>query len=100
LAPVLLGIILMMWLAYTPRPKTELVQPLPAWEFPSELVTEPDPLNPNQLEMLTRDGAESARRWRFTWRGVGGSMMLVTSTTWHAHHQPERCYEVYGGCDD
>jgi exosortase O len=112
LAPALTGAILAMWLVYTPRPPTELVQPirwssprakskgsgqvLPDWEFPSELIAEPAPLKPNELEMLTRDGAESVGRWRFTWRGVGGSMLLVTSTTWHAHHQPERCYEVYG----
>jgi exosortase O len=23
-------------------------------------------------------------------------MILVTSTTWRAHHRPERCFEVYG----
>jgi exosortase O len=23
-------------------------------------------------------------------------MILITSTTWRAHHRPERCFEVYG----
>jgi len=23
-------------------------------------------------------------------------MLFVTSTTWRAHHRPERCFEVYG----
>ena len=42
------------------------------------------------------DGAESAERWRFEWRGLSGSMIVVTSRTWRAHHRPERCFEVYG----
>jgi exosortase O len=54
------------------------------------------PLKPDEIEWLTRDGAESADRQRFEWRGVTGSMILITSTTWRAHHRPERCFEVYG----
>jgi exosortase O len=60
------------------------------------LVTEPMPLKPDEVEWLTRDGAESAERRRFTWRGLTGSMILITSSTWRAHHRPERCFEVYG----
>jgi exosortase O len=33
---------------------------------------------------------------RFAWRGITGSMLLVTSTTRRAHHYPERCFEAYG----
>ena len=100
LAPVLGVTILGMALAYTPRPHTGLVQPPPAWEFPANLVTEPMPLKPDEVEWLTRGGAESADRRRFEWRGetgpISGSMILVTSTTWRAQHRPERCFEVYG----
>jgi len=96
LAPVLAVAILAMALAYTPRPQTGLAQPPPAWEFPADLVTEPVPLKPDEIEWMTRDGAESADRRRFEWRGITGSMILVTSTTWRAHHRPERCFEVYG----
>ncbi|MBK9612467.1 hypothetical protein [Candidatus Amarobacter glycogenicus] len=39
---------------------------------------------------------EAAERWRFDWRGLRGSFIIVTSRTWRAHHQPERCFEVYG----
>jgi exosortase O len=96
LAPALAAAILVMALIYTPRPHTGLTQSPPAWEFPAGLVTEPMPLKPDEIEWLTRDGAESADRQRFEWRGITGSMILITSTTWRAQHRPERCFEVYG----
>jgi exosortase O len=88
--------ILAMALVYAPRPQTGLSQPPPAWEFPAEIVTEPMPLKPDEIEWLTRGGAESADRRRFEWRDITGSMILITSTTWRAQHRPERCFEVYG----
>jgi exosortase O len=96
LAPALAVAILAMALVYAPRPQTGLSQPPPAWEFPAELVTEPMPLKPDEIEWLTRGGAESADRRRFEWRDITGSMILITSTTWRAQHRPERCFEVYG----
>lgn len=96
LAPALAAAILAMALVYTPRPQSGLRQPPPAWEFPAGLVTEPMPLKSDEVEWLTRGGAESADRRRFEWRGITGSMILITSTTWRAQHRPERCFEVYG----
>ena len=85
-----------MALAYAPRPENGLTQQPPDWEFPAELATEAMPLKPDEVSWLTRGGAESADRRRFEWRGVTGSMILITSKTWRAHHRPERCFEVYG----
>ena len=96
LAPLLAAAILAMALVYAPHPQTGLAQPPPDWEFPAELVTTPMPLKPDEVAWLTRGGAESADRRHFVWRGVSGSMILVTSTTWRAQHRPERCFEVYG----
>jgi exosortase O len=96
LAPALAAAILAMALVYTPRPQTGLTQSPPTWEFPAGLVTEPIPLKPDEVEWLTRDGAESADRRRFEWHGITGSMILISSTTWRAQHRPERCFEVYG----
>ncbi len=92
----LIPAIAIMALLYTPRPQTGLTQQPPAWAFPAELAIEPLPLKPDEIEWLTRDGAASADRMRFEWRGVSGSMILITSRTWRAHHRPERCFEVYG----
>ncbi|HSG20327.1 MAG TPA: exosortase O, partial [Burkholderiaceae bacterium] len=96
LAPGLAAVVLAMSLIYTPRPYVGLSQPPPAWDFPAELVTEPMPLKPDEIDWLTRDGADSADRLSFRWRSISGSMILITSNTWRAHHRPERCFEVYG----
>lgn len=96
LSPALAVTILAMALAYAPRPQTGLTLPPPSWEFPAELIAEPMPLKPDEAAWFARDGAESAERWRFEWRGITGSMILITSDTWRAHHRPERCFEVYG----
>lgn len=81
---------------YRPHPEVGLAQAPPTWEFPPELLTEPQSLKPDEVEWLTHDGAESAERLRFEWRGLCGSLILITSRTWRAHHRPERCFEVYG----
>lgn len=99
LTPALAAVVLAMALAYAPRPPTALAEP-PAWSLPAGMSTEPLPLEPDQVAWLTRDGAESAERRRFAWRGIQGSLMLVTSATWRAQHLPERCLEVYGLAPD
>lgn len=96
LALFLIIAIALMMVAYTPRPQTELTQASMAWVFPENLHTEAMPLKPDELEWLTRDGAESAHRQRFQWGELRGTMILITSKTWRAHHRPERCFEVYG----
>jgi exosortase O len=96
LAPMLIGVIGMMALLYTPRPPDTASTAAPAWRFPTELASEPLPLTEREWEWLARDGVEAAERWRFQWRDLSGSMLLVTSSTWRAHHRPERCFEVYG----
>jgi exosortase O len=96
LAPALATAILVMALVYVPRPHSGLAQPPPEWKFPAEFISQPMPLEPGEIEWLTRGGAESAERRRFEWRGISGSMILITSQTWRAHHRPERCFEVYG----
>ncbi|MGH9818490.1 MAG: hypothetical protein ACRD6I_20705, partial [Candidatus Acidiferrales bacterium] len=96
LVPLLLLILPLMALAHTPRPEMGLAEAPPEWAFPAALLTQPMPLKPDERAWLTRDGAESADRRRFTWRGMSGSMILISSRSWRAHHRPERCFEVYG----
>jgi len=94
--PALLAVVLLLNLLYAPRSLAGLQAAPPAWDFPAGLAARPLPLKPDEVEWLTRDGAESAGRFDFRWRGLRGSMTLVTSATWRAHHRPERCFEVYG----
>lgn len=92
----LLIIILLFIQLYAPRPQTGLSGPAPAWQFTPDLQVEPLPLKPDENEWLTRDGAAAADRFRFQWGDLSGTMILINSRTWRAHHRPERCFEVYG----
>jgi exosortase O len=96
LSPTLVVCIGMMALLYQPRPQSGLTAPPPAWSFPPEITTSVEPLTADETWWLTKDGAESADRRRFQWGDVSGSMLLITSYTWRAHHRPERCFEVKG----
>lgn len=96
LAPLLIGAILGMALLYQPRPASGLAHSAAVWRFPLELATEPLPLKPAELEWLAQDGAESPERRRFVWRGVTGSVLLIPSMSWRAHHNPERCFAASG----
>ncbi len=96
LAPLLIGIVALMAITHKPfyQPASAL-QPI-SWVYPAAFNVTADPLEPNQYELLMRDGADSADRYRFSWRGQTGSIILVGSHTWRAHHLPERCFEVAG----
>jgi exosortase O len=100
LAPALAVATLAMALLYTPRPQTVLAQSAMGWDLPASLDAEPQPLEAEEVEWLTRDGAESASRFRFTWHGddqaITGSLLFVASDTWRAHHNPERCLTLSG----
>jgi exosortase O len=96
LAPSLGGVVLVMALLYTPRAGVALAQSPPAWQFPTDMQVEPWSLTPREQEWLAQGGVQGADRWRFQFRDLSGSMLFVSSTTWRAHHRPERCFEVYG----
>lgn len=100
LASTLAAAVLVMAMLYTPRPQTVLAQSAQGWDLPPDLAAEPQPLEPEEVEWLTRDGAESASRFHFSWRGddriISGSMLLIASVTWRAHHNPERCLMLNG----
>jgi len=87
---------LALGLLYAPRPQTGLAQIAPTWNLPGELRAQVLPLKPDEIAALVREDAESADRFQFAWRGITGSLILVPSTTWRAHHRPERCLEVLG----
>jgi exosortase O len=99
-SPALLVAVLAMALLYTPRPQVVLSQSASGWVLPPRLGAEPLPLQPEEVEWLTRDGAEAASRFRFEWHkgdeAVTGSVILISSTTWRAHHNPERCLMLEG----
>ncbi len=100
LGPLLIAAFLLMGLLYRPRPQTGFSHTAHPWDFPTDFTATPLPLNADEQEWFSRDGAEAADRFRFEWQHgeqpITGSMILVSSRTWRAHHRPERCFEVYG----
>jgi exosortase O len=96
LAPALAAVLLVLVFLYTPRPESTAAQSIPTWRFTASLDVDTWPLTKGEVDWLASSGVEDAERWRFSWGGKTGSMLLVSSTTWRAHHRPERCFEVYG----
>jgi exosortase O len=96
LAPSLVAILLALIFLYSPRPESAAAQALPELRFPTGLEVDPWPLTTEEAEWLSSVGVDDAERWRFSWEGQTGSMLIISTTTWRAHHRPERCFEVYG----
>lgn len=96
LGPALAGTVLLLALAYVPRPPAPALAAAEPWRFPAALHTSALPLTAQETEWLAADGAATAARYRFNWQGLEGSMILISSRTWRAHHRPERCFQVYG----
>jgi exosortase O len=96
LAPALVTAILGLALLYTPRPQTAAAQSSSELRFQTGLAAEAWAFTPGELAWLSADGPLDAGRWRFEWQGYRGSLLLITSNTWRAHHRPERCFEAYG----
>ena len=101
LLPSLILAILILAIIYSPRPEVAAAQVQSEMQFPAGLSVEPWSFSKGELEWLSADGPLSASRWRFTWNSESGtprygSLLLITSDTWRAHHRPERCFEAYG----
>ena len=96
LTPVMVAVVLVMGFLYTPRLQLAQAKSLPPWTFPDQLHTRAWPFSSGEEQWLKQTEVEFAERWHFEWQGLSGSMLFVTSSTWRAHHRPERCFEVYG----
>ena len=97
LAPALGAAMLALALLTSPRPQPASAAEF-SWKFPAELNAQPWDLSQGEMDWLTSGGALQlqASRWRFEYRDVSGSILMVKSDTWRAHHHPERCFTVYG----
>lgn len=95
LAPALGIALVLLAMSYSPSPEKAHSASLD-WSFPEELTVVNWPLSPTELSWLSSDGVVEARRYRFRWDELEGSMLLVASDDWRAQHRPERCFTVYG----
>jgi exosortase O len=90
LGVALAGTILALVLYTPPTP------PSPGRAPSFALPGEPLPLTDAERGLFTRVGHTTALKRRFTWQGHAGSLLLVHSTEWRAHHAPEVCMASAG----
>jgi exosortase O len=62
-----------------------------AFNFPAEFHTSPLALTPAEEGLLGQHGGGHAKKVRFDWRGVTGSLLLAPTASWRSHHPPEQC---------
>lgn len=98
---ILIATLIIMNLIYTVRPRLEAQQtastlPPNILSLPAQMQTQSMELRSGELAWLAQDGAEAVQRARFNWHGRSGTLLIVQSTSWRAHHKPERCFENYG----
>ncbi|MEM9567870.1 MAG: exosortase O, partial [Cyanobacteria bacterium P01_E01_bin.34] len=62
-----------------------------AIQLPQQLQATALPLSPIETQFFQHSTYPIAEKWRFDWQGVSGSMLVVASHNWQAHHPPELC---------
>lgn len=80
----------LMWF---PQP-TKMLVPLPNfaslnWSIPVQ--TQPIELEPVEQNFFTNYPGVVAQKRKFEFQGMTGTILLVASPTWQAHHAPELC---------
>ncbi len=64
--------------------------------WPPSLHTEPVALTHEEQGLVLGYGATVAQKQRFKFAGVAGSLLVVQSNNWRAHHAPELCLLAQG----
>ncbi len=81
------------------RPVTVVANGTPL-ALPAALVGEPLPLSRREVAFFTEQGARAAAKHRFSWRRGdtvwSGSLLVVESDTFRAHHRPDGCLQALG----
>jgi exosortase O len=85
-----------MALLHTPRPVAASEGPEPPFALPEAMNAAAIPLDRQEADLFVRQGAGGAGKWRFRYGDVRGSILLVYSDSWRAHHPPELCYQGHG----
>lgn len=81
-------------LAFIPQP--QLIQAersaIATINWLPQMHSEPLPLTATEQEFFVNYPGAIAQKQRFEWGNISGSMLVVSSTTWKAHHSPELCF--------
>ena len=84
-------------LTFIPLPSKSIVpMALGQLEWSPHMQVESVPLTEIEREFFATHPGAVAEEKRFQFQGVSGSLLLVSSPTWRAHHPPELCYVSSG----
>jgi exosortase O len=74
------------------RPLSAPPSTIAPFQWSDAIVTESLPLTATERRFFDQSASASAQKQRFRSGNLSGSMLLVASTAWHAHHPPELCF--------
>ncbi len=93
---LLAGLMCAVALLPSPARKPTPPAPLQALTWPAALHTEPVPMSATERDLVLGRGATVAEKHRFNFHGMRGSLLVVQSLDWRAHHAPELCLLAQG----
>ncbi len=75
------------------KPATSSLMAVKSIDFPSQITTENLALSRSEINFFDNPANPLVQKMRFqTDNDLSGSMLIVASDTWHAHHPPELCF--------
>lgn len=77
------------------RPLPSVSGPVPRLALRADVMTDPLALTAVEGDLFRRFGGQADKR-RFRWQGHEGSLLVVFSRSWRAHHVPEFCLASNG----
>lgn len=87
----LLIVVIALGLVGQIQPIQDKVNAIASIQLPQQLVSEPLPLTEAEQRFFDNPALPIAQKQRFVYGNLSGSMLLVASSAWQAHHPPELC---------
>ncbi len=87
----LLIVVIALGLVGQIQPIQDKVNAIASIQLPQQLVSEPLPLTEAEQRFFDNHALPIAQKQRFVYGNLSGSMLLVASSAWQAHHPPELC---------
>jgi exosortase O len=87
-------IICLIGLALLPRPGVTAIAPLAPSNihWPTQMQIRSLPLTETELDFFNSQPTTKVEKQHFEFGLLSGSMLVVSSTSWRAHHSPELCF--------
>jgi exosortase O len=88
----------LVFLSFMPTPPATAVAPtnFAQLQWQGELQSKAIELNPTEKNFFAAFPGVSTHKEQFQLNGISGSMILVSTSTWQAHHAPELCFVSSG----